>query len=198
VLVVEQLKQAGNVDTTAEQSKAEASRNSELNADQPKSEPMARDPSNDVSCSTPSPPLSPQKVYTPPSPNSGQRRATFSSDSPPLSPLQSVPSSPTVEKPGVRFTNPRGNADKNGRSGVYRSSSKTEFSTIDQKWGRLFDRDRNPTQRLGQFLRGLANHIVSFPILQVIHGRILKMGVASCSFRSPILYGTEHLVAALQ
>jgi hypothetical protein len=36
-----------------------------------------------------------------------------------------------------------------------------ELSTVDQKWGRLFDNEGNPTQRLGQFLRGLANHIVS-------------------------------------
>lgn len=35
-----------------------------------------------------------------------------------------------------------------------------ELSVIDQKWGRLFDEGR-PTERLGQFLRGLANHIVS-------------------------------------
>jgi len=35
-----------------------------------------------------------------------------------------------------------------------------ELSTIDQKWGRLFENDGKPTQRLGQFLRGLANHIV--------------------------------------
>jgi hypothetical protein len=35
-----------------------------------------------------------------------------------------------------------------------------ELSTIDQKWGRLFDNDGQPTTRLGQFLRGLANHII--------------------------------------
>lgn len=164
MLVFEQLKQAGNLDTAAEQSKAETSRNPELNADQTKFEPMARSPSNDKSCSTPSPPLSPQMVYTPPSPNSGSRRATFSSDSPPLSLSQSIPSSPTAEKPGVRFTNSRGSEAKNGRPAAYRLSSSTEFSTIDQKWGRLFDKDVNPTPRLGQFLRGLANHIVSFLI----------------------------------
>jgi hypothetical protein len=35
-----------------------------------------------------------------------------------------------------------------------------EFSVMDQKWGKLFD-EGVPTQRLGQFLRGLANQMVS-------------------------------------
>jgi hypothetical protein len=147
----------------AEQPKADASRNPEFNTDPSKSEPMERALSNDKSCSSTSPPLSPQKVYTPPSPNSEARRATFSSDSPPLSPVRSIPGSPTVEKQGVRFTNSRGSANKNGRPEAYRSPSNTELSAVDQKWGTLFDRDRNPTQRLGHVLRGLANHIVSFP-----------------------------------
>lgn len=30
------------------------------------------------------------------------------------------------------------------------------------RWGTLFDSQGIPTQRLGEFLRGLANHIVSF------------------------------------
>ena len=153
-----------------EHSKAETIRNFDSNADQPKSEPMARAPSNDKSCSTPSPPPSEQRVYTPPSPNVGARRATTGSDSPPLSPVRSPQGSPTVEKLGVRFMNSRGPVDKdggrNGRPAVYRSSfSNTELSTIDLKWGRLFDGDLNPTPRLRQFLRGLANHIVSFALL---------------------------------
>jgi hypothetical protein len=36
-----------------------------------------------------------------------------------------------------------------------------ELSAVDQKWGLLFDNERNPTARLGQVLRGLAKHIVS-------------------------------------
>lgn len=150
-----------------EHSKAETIRNFNSNVDQPKSEPMARAPSNDKSCSTPSPPPHEQRVYTPPSPNVGARRATISSESPPLSPVRSTPGSPTAEKPGVRFMNSRGPVDKdggrNGRTAAYRSSfSNTELSPIDLKWGMLFDGDLNPTPRLGQFLRGLANHIVSF------------------------------------
>jgi hypothetical protein len=35
-----------------------------------------------------------------------------------------------------------------------------ELSLVDQKWGSLFD-ERGPTKRLGEFLRGLANHMLS-------------------------------------
>jgi hypothetical protein len=76
----------------------------------------------------------------------------------PSEPLKPQPPSP-VEKPSnVRFsdqlqTQPR-------PAGGPRSFSSLELSTIDQKWGRLFDSNGDPTQRLGQFLRGLANHIV--------------------------------------
>ncbi|KAH8590450.1 hypothetical protein B0O99DRAFT_521281, partial [Bisporella sp. PMI_857] len=77
----------------------------------------------------------------------------------PSEPLKPQPSSP-VEKPSnVRFsdqlqTQPR-------PAGGPRSFSSLELSTIDQKWGRLFDSNGDPTQRLGQFLRGLANHIIA-------------------------------------
>ena len=97
----------------------------------------------------------------------GQDVRLLVSESPPLSPVRSTPGSPTAEKPGVRFMNSRGPVDKeggrNGRTAAYRSSfSNTELSPIDLKWGMLFDGDLNPTPRLRQFLRGLANHIVSF------------------------------------
>ncbi|TVY56831.1 hypothetical protein LCER1_G002325 [Lachnellula cervina] len=35
-----------------------------------------------------------------------------------------------------------------------------ELSTIDLKWGTLFSSEGIPTKRLGQFLRGLANHMI--------------------------------------
>jgi hypothetical protein len=58
----------------------------------------------------------------------------------------------------VQFLNPDA---KIGRPETYRS----ELSVTDQRWGILFDEDGNPTARLGQFLRGLANRMVRFPIL---------------------------------
>lgn len=91
-----------------------------------------------------------------------------------MSPLRSSPSSPKVEKAGVRFTNPRGPADKErGRNvQMYREFLTPEInSPIDQKWGTLFDSDRRPTPRLIQFLKGLANHIVSFTIPSIIRDK---------------------------
>jgi hypothetical protein len=45
------------------------------------------------------------------------------------------------------------------RTGGQRSD--TMRSTIDEKWGLLFDTRGHPTPRLGQLLRGIANYIVS-------------------------------------
>jgi hypothetical protein len=69
---------------------------------------------------------------------------------------RSPPVSPVDKQPGVRFTN----RDPKPRPGGTRTFSQLELSTIDLKWGQLFENDGTPTLRLGQFLRGLANHIV--------------------------------------
>lgn len=70
--------------------------------------------------------------------------------------VRSPPRSP-LEKTNARFFD----REFSSRPTAGRTYSTTELSTIDQKWGRLFDSDGNTTTRLGQFLRGLANHIVS-------------------------------------
>jgi hypothetical protein len=84
--------------------------------------------------------------------------------------------------------NSRGPVDKDGgRNGrpAYRSSfSNTELSTVDLKWGMLFDGDLNPTPRLGQFLRGLGNHIVSFSLLY--YQTNFKKWPSPCHFKSYI------------
>ena len=41
-----------------------------------------------------------------------------------------------------------------------RLSTGKEETTLERIWGQLFDEDSHPTVRLGQFLRGLAVHIV--------------------------------------
>lgn len=71
---------------------------------------------------------------------------------------RSPPGSPLDRPSGVRFS------ERNlpNRPAGGRTYSTMELSTIDQKWGRLFDNEGIPTPRLGQFLRGLANHLVSF------------------------------------
>jgi hypothetical protein len=65
--------------------------------------------------------------------------------------------SPSEKGSGVRFSNREPSIRP---AAVSRGFSGVELSTIDHKWGRLFDSEGNPTQRLGQFLRGLANHMV--------------------------------------
>ena len=86
-----------------------------------------------------------------------------------MDPMRSPPSSPLEKPSGVRFSD----RSMPTRQSAARSYSTTELSTIDQKWGRLFDSEGNPTQRLGQFLRGLANHIVGALLLYMVYGRIL-------------------------
>ena len=123
--------------------------------DQPKAPPLQRAPSN-RSSSTSSPPPTARKVYTPPSPV--QSSKTTVNMTQPSDAATSQPGSPS----GVRFTD---RPLPTRPSGASRNYSSLELSTIDQKWGRLFDNEGNPTQRLGQFLRGLANHLVSFPAM---------------------------------
>ncbi|CAG8983974.1 hypothetical protein HYALB_00008835 [Hymenoscyphus albidus] len=131
--LVEHLKQTGSVDG------------------QTRDENMQREHSR--SSSSPSPP--PRRVYTPPSPIQSTRTAY--GPPPPMDSRKSPLVSPLEKSSGVRFSDrePRTRPAPSGRT-----YSTVELSTIDQKWGRLFDNHGTPTQRLGAFLRGLANHIV--------------------------------------
>ncbi|KAL5321648.1 hypothetical protein ACEPPN_009608 [Leptodophora sp. 'Broadleaf-Isolate-01'] len=160
--VFEQLKQTGSVEIPSQ------------------GPPMQREPS-DKSSSTSSPPPTARRVYTPPSPTQTGRQTYAQSYVPPsMDPMRSHPGSPlegpvggnrfadrgppppsSPDKPsGVRFSDRSAAARPTGN----RTYSTTELSTIDQKWGRLFESDGKPTQRLGQFLRGLANYIIEeFP-----------------------------------
>jgi hypothetical protein len=116
------------------------------------------------STSSPSPPV--RRSFTPPSPAQAQSQAPKHATIDPSmeqvrgisrEPVGSPPSPPGEKHAGVRFSDRTPTA----RPSPGRTYSTMELSTIDQKWGRLFDSDGRPTQRLGQFLRGLANHIVS-------------------------------------
>lgn len=91
-----------------------------------------------------------------------------------MGPRHSPPDS-SDEKPSARFTDTRRpsgdnhddkeNLKRPAQAG--RTFSTVELSTIDQKWGRLFEGEHTATPRLGQFLRGLANHIVSTVALRL-------------------------------
>ncbi|KAL3422428.1 hypothetical protein PVAG01_06584 [Phlyctema vagabunda] len=123
------------------------------NIEEPKATSMQRDPSN-ISNSTTSPPPTARRVYTPPSPVHPQ-----STNSPPMAPTRHSPPSSPLEKPSaVRFTDRDSKPSR--PAGASRNYSTLELSTIDKCWGRLFDNEGNPTERLGQILRGLANHII--------------------------------------
>lgn len=132
-----------------------------LNIDEsPNSTPMHRAPSN-KSSSTPSPPSTAHKVCTPPSPAEAPKQQANISF-PPMDPVTSPPGSPLEKPSGVRFSD---REPRTRPAGASRSYSNLELSTIDKRWGRLFDSEGDPTERLGQILRGLANHIVGI-ILQ--------------------------------
>lgn len=99
------------------------------------------------------PPLQRQPSHRSNSTTSPQTRHT---DPVPMESKRSPPSSPIDKPSGVRFSD-RGPPRPTGN----RTYSTAELSAVDQKWGRLIDNEGRPTQRLGQFFRGLANHIVS-------------------------------------
>lgn len=70
----------------------------------------------------------------------------------------------------MRFSD-RGPVILNSRSPTRSETTRTEppvvdelgnaLSAVDQKWGKLFDDRGEPTARLGQVLRGIANYLVS-------------------------------------
>ncbi|KAH6683297.1 hypothetical protein B0J14DRAFT_529390 [Halenospora varia] len=136
--LVEHWKQTGNFDDPA------------------KSHPMQRQTSKESS-STSSPPPTARKVYTPPSPTQSSTSRPTYPPPPSMETRRSPPASPLDKPSGVRFSDREPRARP---SGPGRSYSTVELSTIDQKWGRLFDSEGNSTKRLGEFLRGLANHMV--------------------------------------
>lgn len=147
--LVEHLKQSANVESqqkTPAGDKAESLKKpAPARVEKPDMPAMQRESSNTSQAST----SSSSKSARSPSPH-GEH-------------VKSPPRSPSEKLTGVRFSDrplPRPGASRSGN---------VELSTIDQKWGRLFDMEGNPTQRLGQFLRGIANHIVSIMrmILQI-------------------------------
>ena len=113
----------------------------------------------------------PNRVFTPPSPNKHSEypsRASPQSQSGYLPP-DDLPS-PRHEKP-TQFNHLGSSSPLSQTSdtsdkpyvrpkGPARLSTSKEETTLEKIWGQLFDEDGHPTKRLGQFLRGLAVHIV--------------------------------------
>ena len=113
-----------------------------------------------------SPPMANRKVYTPPSPQKHSDYTGHSSPPPPSS-VYPPPLSPR-ETPVAHFGERRASSPLSQTSetsytrpkGPVRLSTGKEETTLEKIWGQLFDEDCHPTARLGQFLRGLAVHIV--------------------------------------
>ncbi|KAF2017269.1 hypothetical protein BU24DRAFT_147131 [Aaosphaeria arxii CBS 175.79] len=107
----------------------------------------------------------PRNVYTPPSPKPHDFSSHGTTSPDPLA------RDPMFDGAGDTPT-PRGAttapvdipSERTSRSRpppVQRMSTDADFTPIEKMWGRLFDPSGQPTPRLGQFLRGLALHLIN-------------------------------------
>jgi hypothetical protein len=115
-----------------------------------------------------SPPLSHRDVYTPPSPHRSPEEPVFAS---PTSPTKFSFSAPGRHSPDddKRPASPGSLASQAIQADESRSEKAerpkaptrkpTEITTLEKIWGPLFEGSR-PTARLGQFLKGLALHLI--------------------------------------
>ncbi len=116
-------------------------------------------------------PNMPNRVYTPPSPH---KHMEYPSHPSPESHSRYRPdgAQSPLETKGAQFSPPKTSSSPQSQSshlndkpqvrpkGPSRLSTAKEETTLEKIWGQLFDEDCHPTTRLGQFLRGLAVHIV--------------------------------------
>ncbi|KAI9718264.1 MAG: hypothetical protein M1812_004254 [Candelaria pacifica] len=120
--------------------------------------------------SSTSPTMTSRNIHTPPSPHQTQRAEPPSFDSVPAfaavpGPAPLSPKETPVALPNDKgMPSPSSDASSVGSSSVRpkvsRLSTDKEQTPLEKFWGALFDEDARPTPRLGQFLRGLANHII--------------------------------------
>lgn len=114
-----------------------------------------------------SPPMYSRNVYTPPSPHKNPEYERHESPQSQSSAYVPTPQSPqeksTASFHGRRTSSPLSQASDTSHhrpKGPIRLHTGKEETTLEKIWGQLFDEDSHPTVRLGQFLRGLAVHIV--------------------------------------
>ncbi|EEH35231.1 hypothetical protein PAAG_06278 [Paracoccidioides lutzii Pb01] len=110
------------------------------------------------------------QVYTPPSPDKpSDEPVHYYSSPPPQHPQsrygqnvhRSPRSSPVPENPNSSPFGHEGFGHEGARPrGPIRLSTATEETTLEKIWGQLFDREGNPTAKLGQLLRGIAVHLI--------------------------------------
>lgn len=118
------------------------------------------------------PPTQSRRVYTPPSP---QKYTEFPKTGSPQ-PQPPVPqpnptyfhepfSAPFQDRGASSPLSQTGESGYSRPKGPRRLSTSKEETTLEKIWGQLFDEESHPTVRLGQLLRGLAVHIVSYSLL---------------------------------
>ena len=135
----------------------------------PVHQPVPQSPSTTASGASPN---MPNRVLTPPSPQkhpdypdhtSPPSHSGFLPD-PPQSPSKSQKTSHfSPNRPSSPLSQASDASDKPHAvrpKGPSRLSTGKEETTLERIWGQLFDEESRPTVRLGQFLRGLAVHIV--------------------------------------
>lgn len=116
-------------------------------------------------------PNMPNRVYTPPSPHKHSDYPNHTSPQSQSGYLPDQPQSPIKEQKTTSFGPRRSSSPLSQSSeisekghprpkGPSRLSTGKEETTLERIWGQLFDEEGHPTVRLGQFLRGLAVHIV--------------------------------------
>jgi hypothetical protein len=128
---------------------------------------MATSPST-----TGSPPTEQRKVYTPPSPYRAAEETAQTISSPTQSHSKPVPKNqPGENSSDQRPRSPQSQAsqaddndareDRTSRPrGPKRLSTSADPSILEKIWGTLFDEQGQATARLGQFLRGIAVHLI--------------------------------------
>ncbi|KAI4099516.1 MAG: hypothetical protein L6R37_005943 [Teloschistes peruensis] len=136
----------------------------------PVHEPVPHSPST---TSASSPPM-PTRVYTPPSPHKQSDYTDYTSPQSQYAAFAGAVHSPqelrspVKEAPNPSFfdrrtSSPLSQTSESGHTrpkGPERLSTSKEETTLEKIWGQLFDEEGHPTPRLGQFLRGLAVHII--------------------------------------
>ena len=131
--------------------------------------PMSGAHNENSSSANGSPPLDRATVYTPPTPHQNPDENGASQPSPqfPPPPAQTAFQAPSPP-PDKRATSPLSQFDhlsepelSHGRpKGPRRISTGGDPTIVERVWGQLFTEQGNATLRLGQFLRGIAMHLI--------------------------------------
>ncbi|KIW26021.1 uncharacterized protein PV07_09150 [Cladophialophora immunda] len=116
-----------------------------------------------------SPPLDRTTVYTPPTPNRHSEDAGASQPSPQFPPPSSQSSfrapSPAVDRRAASPLSQTGHQSENDANhsrprGPKRMGTHEDATILERVWGQLFTEQGEATPRLGQFLRGIATHLI--------------------------------------